>query len=167
MNSGIFRHPISIVSKVLEIVTIAIYILILSLGAIQVFLRYVVGSSLFWAEEVITYCFVYLVFLGASLATRTNQHPYVDVLVVSLGRRFVPLFNVLRDASLLIYAAILVVQGFILVLLTPSLTPALQFPYRFIYLAMPIGSFFMGMYSLVRLIRNFLGLAETSPEGNV
>ena len=166
MKAGILRGLVSIVSKILENVTIAIYILILSIGAIQVFLRYVLGWSFFWAEEVITYCFVYLVFLGASLATRLNQHPYVDFLVLPLGPKFIPFFNVLRDASMLVYAAVLVVQGFTLVLLTPSLTPALQFPYRFIYLSMPIGAFFIGLYSLIRLVQDFLGPVVTLPEGD-
>lgn len=166
MKAGILRHFLTIVSQLLENVTIAIYILILAIGAIQVFLRYTVGWSLFWAEEVITYCFVYLVFLGASLATRLNQHPYVDFLVLPLGPRFIPFFNVIRDAAMLVYAAVLVVQGFTLVKLTPSLTPALQFPYRFIYLSMPIGAFFIGLYSLVRLVEDFQGPVETSPEGD-
>jgi TRAP-type C4-dicarboxylate transport system permease small subunit len=162
MKAGLLRGLLYIVSKFLENVTIAIYILILSIGAIQVFLRYVFGWSLFWAEEVITYCFVYLVFLGASLATRLNQHPYVDFLVLPLGPRFIPFFNVLRDTSMLVYAAVLVVEGFTLVQRTPSLTPALQFPYKFIYLSMPIGSFFIGLYSLIRLVQDFLGPLQSS-----
>jgi TRAP-type C4-dicarboxylate transport system permease small subunit len=157
MKAGMLTGLLSIVSRILENVTIAIYVLILSIGAIQVFLRYVFGWSLFWAEEVVTYGFVYLVFLGASLATRLNQHPYVDFLTLPLGPRFVPFFNILRDASMLVYAAVLVVQGFTLVRLTPSLTPALQFPYKFIYLSMPIGAFFIGLFSLVRLVQDFLG----------
>jgi len=162
MKAGLLRGLLHIVSKFLENVTIAIYILILSIGAVQVFLRYIFGWSLFWAEEVITYCFVYLVFLGASLATRLNQHPYVDFLTLPLGPKFIPFFTVLRDASMLVYAAVLVIEGITLVRLTPSLTPALQFPYKFIYLSMPIGAFFIGLFSLVRLVRDFLGPVEPS-----
>jgi TRAP-type C4-dicarboxylate transport system permease small subunit len=166
MRAGLFRGLLSIVTKILENVTIAIYILILAIGAVQVFLRYIFGWSLFWAEEVITYCFVYLVFLGASLATRLNQHPYVDFLTLPLGPKFVPFFNGLRDVSMLVYAAVLVYEGFILVQRTPSLTPALQFPYKFIYLSMPVGCIFIGLYSLIRLVQDFLGPVKPA-EGEV
>jgi TRAP-type C4-dicarboxylate transport system permease small subunit len=166
MKTGMLKRLLAVVSGILENVTIAIYIIMLVLGASQVFLRYVVGWSIFWAEEVSTYCFVYLVFLGASLATRSNEHPYVDFLVVGLGARFIPLFNAFRDASMLVYAAVLAIEGFTLVRLTPSLTPALQFPYRFVYLSMPIGSLFIGMYSLIRLVQDLLVPVGSSREGD-
>jgi TRAP-type C4-dicarboxylate transport system permease small subunit len=159
MKAGLLRGLLSIVSKFLENVTIAIYILILSIGAIQVFLRYVLGWSFFWAEEIITYCFVYLVFLGASLAPR-NQHLCHFSSYRSAPGSF--LFQSPPGSSMLVYAAVLVVEGFTLVQRTPSLTPALQFPYKFIYLSMPIGSFFIGLYSLIRLVQDFLGPVQSS-----
>jgi TRAP-type C4-dicarboxylate transport system permease small subunit len=149
------RDLLTMVTHGLELLVLITYIAILGLGAVQVFLRYVVGASLFWAEEVVTYTFIFLVFIGASLATRSNQHPYVDSLMVAFGPKSAPYFGLLRDASMLLYAAVLVVEGLRLALATPALTPVLQFPYTWIYMSMPFGSLFIGLYSLVNLADGF------------
>ncbi len=43
--------------------------------AVQVFCRYVLNNSLFWAEELSRYLLAWLTFLGASVAYRRNVHP--------------------------------------------------------------------------------------------
>ena len=50
----------------------------------NVLLRYLLGTSISWAEEVATICFVWLVFLGASAAYKHKMDIGIDVLVQRL-----------------------------------------------------------------------------------
>lgn len=74
---------VSNVSPVVNVVikiSAAMMLLIISLTALQVFLRYVMGFSLSWVEEVSRYLFVWIVLLGSATAFALNEHIAVDIL---------------------------------------------------------------------------------------
>ena len=54
---------------------------------VQVFSRYVLNYSIFWAEEVGRMCLVWITFLGATAAYRLHQHVGVDMIVRRMPRR--------------------------------------------------------------------------------
>lgn len=65
---------------------------LMALAFIQVVLRYVFGSSFFWAEEVILFAFTWVIFLAATVNLERGAHFGVDVLVnclPQLGRRII------------------------------------------------------------------------------
>ncbi|UCG17431.1 MAG: TRAP transporter small permease [Phycisphaerales bacterium] len=55
-------------------------------AVIQVTTRYVLASPPAWTEETATLLFAWLVFVGASLALKRNEHFALDVVVVLLPR---------------------------------------------------------------------------------
>jgi TRAP-type C4-dicarboxylate transport system permease small subunit len=62
----------------------------------NVVLRYVFNSGITWAEEASRYLFIWLIFLGAIVASRENAHLGVDTLVKRLSvktRRYVFIVN--------------------------------------------------------------------------
>ena len=73
--------------------------------------RLTMRQSLTWAGELATYCFVWLVFVGAAIALRHGQHLGVGALVEKLplaAQRAVTLAGLLAVAVLLV---VLVAQG--------------------------------------------------------
>jgi TRAP-type transport system small permease protein len=54
---------------------------------VQVFSRYALNTSIFWAEEVGRMCLVWITFLGATAAYRRHQHVGVDLFVRRMPRR--------------------------------------------------------------------------------
>jgi TRAP-type C4-dicarboxylate transport system permease small subunit len=62
----------------------ALVVLLLSgligVGLLQMLLRNVFASGIFWADELLRHAVVWLGILGASLATRERQHLAVDLL---------------------------------------------------------------------------------------
>lgn len=72
---------------------------LLLLGFLQVILRNVFASGLFWADDVLRHQVLWLGFLGASLATREQRHLRMDVLAQWLPSRCQARLNLL--ASLL------------------------------------------------------------------
>lgn len=70
--------------SMLAVVERALLVLLLSgligLGFLQMLLRNLFASGLFWADEVLRHVVVWLGMLGASLATREQKHLNFDVL---------------------------------------------------------------------------------------
>lgn len=65
---------------------------LMGLAFTQVVLRYVFGSSFFWAEEVILFAFTWVIFLAATVNLERGAHFGVDVLVnrfPDMGRRII------------------------------------------------------------------------------
>ena len=61
-------------------VWVAVALTILATFA-QVVFRYGLGASLSWSEEFARYVFVWIIFIGTSVATRRGQHIMVEVIV--------------------------------------------------------------------------------------
>lgn len=70
----------------------------------NVILRYFFNSGLTWAEEASRYLFIWLIFLGAIVASRENVHLGVDTLVQKLTvknrRRVFVINNILLAATM-------------------------------------------------------------------
>ena len=70
-----------------EAIVVALMALMSILIGVQIFMRYVMGASLSWSEELSRYFFVWLTFLGAVLTFRENSHMGIETLVMFLSRR--------------------------------------------------------------------------------
>ena len=64
-----------------EILCGGFLVFMVSLVIVNVFLRYIFSTAIFWAEEVSTICFVWTVFLGASATYKNRMDIGIDVLV--------------------------------------------------------------------------------------
>jgi TRAP-type C4-dicarboxylate transport system permease small subunit len=67
-----------------EIVCSGFLITMIVLVIVNVFLRYLFNYSIFWAEEVATICFVWLVFVGASATYKHKMDMGIDVLITKM-----------------------------------------------------------------------------------
>ena len=79
-------------SGLIETVLCLLMFGMMGLAFIQVVLRYLFGSSLFWGEEVILFAFTWIIFLAAAVDLERGAHFGVDVLVNCLppmGQRVV------------------------------------------------------------------------------
>jgi TRAP-type C4-dicarboxylate transport system permease small subunit len=64
---------------------IGIFSFIVATGAVEIFLRYTPGlHGLSWGDEIMRYLDIWLIFLGASLASKTNSHMAMDFFVKRL-----------------------------------------------------------------------------------
>ena len=68
-----------------EILCSVFLVVMISLVIINVFLRYLFGISISWAEEVATICFVWCVFVGASATYKHKMDMGIDLLVSRAG----------------------------------------------------------------------------------
>jgi TRAP-type transport system small permease protein len=89
------------IQKVLNAFIIIAFSVMCILVFLNVVLRYVFSTGLTSAEEISRYLFVYIVFLGAIIATKERMHFNVDLLVKILPQRVQMFLNILANLIVL------------------------------------------------------------------
>ncbi|MDB4837911.1 TRAP transporter small permease [Marinomonas sp.] len=107
----------------------------------QVFFRYALNDSIFWAEEAILYLIISMSFLCTSLGIRKGSHITVDVLKSCIPNSVKPAFNLMAALLGIVFAASLLYLGgdlFLNTLARGQLSPALRVPIASIYAFIPL-----------------------------
>lgn len=119
-----------------------LFIIIIAIGAANVFGRFVLNNSLTWAEEAMRFLCIWLVFIGSSLTIRIDGHVSIDILQSVLKNTKVKcvLYVITRLIAasflvVLIPASIELVQG-----MSNSYSSAVGVSYSIVYLSFPIGA---------------------------
>jgi len=110
------------------------------IALIQVFCRYVLNNSLSWPEEMAKFAFVWFVFLGAAMVTRRSRHIVIDLLPRSLGPDMQRIHALAVRVISTCVATFLLIYGADLVAKSTFTSPALQWPYTYLYLAIPVSA---------------------------
>ena len=124
----------------------------------NVLMRYFMNSSVTWAEEVSRFVFIWMIFLGAIIAFKDNEHLGVDTIVSRLslrGRRRLFIVN-----SLIICATMaLTFHGSIglTILNADQSSPAIGLPYAYIYASGIVISLGIGLISIYRVVMLLVG----------
>jgi TRAP-type C4-dicarboxylate transport system permease small subunit len=156
-----------IYTKTLEVLIGLLLTLMIVVGFAAVVARYLLSSlvSLYWAEEVIRYSFIWSVFLVSPLVIRRGANLELDIFVQWLSphaRRVIVLIN---GGVILVFLVVLVVQGVVMVRVNlGQLSSALEISMAWIYLAVPVGGLLMVGEYVVILVRAWRGSAVASSE---
>lgn len=117
---------------------------------LQVLIRFVFKFPIPWTEEVSRIAFVYIIFIGATIAVRDKAHINVDFLLVMLPPGVACW---VRRIGLLLVAGFLtfvIWQGIVFVRATGvQVTPVMQLPFRHLYLIIPSSGALMLLYLLL------------------
>ncbi len=112
---------------------------------INVVMRYLFGSALFWVEETLRYCIVWITFLGIATCVKENSHISLDFLMLIIPgktRRILALvLHLLACAAsaLLGYLALrFTIDTFVAKQLSSTIG---GFPMYVVYSCMPLGFF--------------------------
>ncbi|MEW5420940.1 TRAP transporter small permease [Amorphus sp. 3PC139-8] len=109
---------------------------------VDIFLRTVSNTALPWASEATRYAIVWLVFIGGSRATRLGAHITIDALPEFLPPSAARVVTRTAFAVSSVACALLAWFGVSLVkkmMMFRQLSPSLEIPMWWIYLALPIG----------------------------
>jgi C4-dicarboxylate transporter DctQ subunit len=111
------------------------------LTLVQVFFRYALNDSIFWAEEVVLYLIISMSFLSTSLGIRKGAHITVDVLKSCIPKACLPIFVCISAVIGIAFASTLFYYGgnlFLNTLDRGQLSPALRIPVSLVYSFIPI-----------------------------
>ncbi len=118
---------------------------------VQIIMRYVVGSSLSWSEELTRYVFLWQIWIGASYAVSARKHLKIDVFVNHFKGNTKRVMLFVSLFLWLFFSAYLAVKGTELVRWVyrqEQLSPAMQIPMALPYMAIPVG----GMLMIIKLV---------------
>ena len=119
---------------------------------LQVFFRYVLGSSLGWSEEAARYLFIWAAVLGFSSCVEARRLFSFEMIAAALppaGRR---LCSALFVIAACVFVWVLVVDGGALVAGTLTQTsPAIGVPMAAAYAALPVGGVLIALHLLAAL----------------
>jgi TRAP-type C4-dicarboxylate transport system permease small subunit len=97
--------------RILETVVVLMMAAIVVIMGAQVVARYVFGHPFVWAEEISTYLFVWIVFLGSGLAFQRRAHIALDYFVRRLPSSVFAKLHLLLSLVVLAFLGLLAYQG--------------------------------------------------------
>ena len=126
----------------------------------NVVLRYVFQSPIFWAEELVRYLMVWVIFVGGSQATKKGGHVAVDAVTRLLSRKANDRLALAVNIFALGFLGVLFWysgEQVLRVRAAAQTSPALEIPMWLVYLAIPIGSLLMFVRFSGQLARRLRG----------
>lgn len=149
LNTGLLA-----ICKAITIGIMATLVVIVVIGA---FYRYVLNDSLAWTEEIAKFLLLYLTFFGAPIALKQGLHAAIDTWIHRLPTLFaLPFFSFIH----------LMIMTFCVVTMKLGTTyainagiqsaPYTQVGMSYIFVAIPIGAFFMFMVSVEQITEIYL-----------
>lgn len=133
----------------------------------QVFMRYVVGTSLTWSEELARFALVWFVWIAGSYAVRYQRHVKFNVLVNAIGnrsplaRRLIEVAVFLLWITFLILMLILSSQQVLQQFDSGQIAAGTRVPFFVVYLGLPLG-----MLLMIFRVAQHLALALTQLRRN-
>ncbi len=134
------------------------YLLVSSLAVLvflvflQVVMRYFFRESLTWSEEIARFVFLWMVWLGAGLATKYDAHLKIGIFIDKMGPTLRKKVDFVATLIWISFSAFLFWKGGELTLVLihrHQLSPVLEIPMALAYAAVPMGAGIM----LLRLLR--------------
>lgn len=113
-----------------------------ALLAVQVVMRYVVGQSLSWSEELARYIFIWLIYLGISYGAKTMKHIKIEAALYLFPAKARPWVVVVGDCIFLAFALFIVWSAYNLVgrqIRLGQTSPAIGIPMWVVYAAPMVG----------------------------
>lgn len=121
----------------------------------NVFTRYVLKFTYFWAEEVAVGCFVWTIFLGTAAVYKEKALIGVEAIVVLLPMKIRKIVEFIVFVLLTILSLLMFYFGFEYVSSSSKITAALEISYAYINSAIIISFGLISLYSLIFTIQSF------------
>lgn len=161
MRSNEVIHILAAVDRFLAIMmrwlTLACFVTLLILLAGIVFVRFVPVTSLGWSDEIVEWAFAWMVFVGAAVLWRDNEHFRVEWLPNRLkAKASGKVLGLVVEALSIIFLAIMTYYGMKLTVAAHDRSPILELPRHIWYVCIPLAGIAMIGYSIRNLIGHLL-----------
>lgn len=128
----------------------------------NVVLRYGFNAPIAWGDELTQFAFIWLVFLGAVAAMKTDSHYSLTMLIDNVPRPIAVLLGVLGDLAVIAICSAFAWYGFKLIqLFSFQTSPSLELPMGVVYASLPVSAVLMIVVRMVKMVErvrvNLLG----------
>ncbi len=142
------------INKVFEISLVGIVVLQAVLLMAGVIFRYAFDSPIVWGDEIVRYSLIWMTFVGAAMATKEKQHIQVDVIDLVLPKLGQKIINWFSDAVVVAFMVFMIYYGIRMTDFQRGMygETLAWFSYAYVYISIPIGAFFMIVYTITKYI---------------
>jgi C4-dicarboxylate transporter DctM subunit len=110
------------------------------LATTQVVFRYLLNASLPWPEEVARWALNWMVFLGMPVLVAQGSHVAIDLLGRRMGQSGRARHEFFVRAMVAAASVMMITQGVAMVGHSTYVSPAMGWPYLYLYAALPVGA---------------------------
>jgi TRAP-type C4-dicarboxylate transport system permease small subunit len=147
--------------KTVDSLLSALGISMAAIVTLEVFCRYLLNHSLFWAEELARYILVWLTFLGATAAYRRKAHPGIEILSSKMGPRLHRANTIFVHCISLSLFLVMIYYGInFSYFVRLQITPALSLPKWIIFAIIPVSGLVFVCHCLLFLLQDLQGGAR-------
>ncbi len=155
----------SIIDRSFEMIIATTFLLMVLVGGLQVFCRYILGSSLSWSEEFQKYAHIWIIFLAIPMGYKYKAHIGMNVLLDKMPKWWQKYFKIFVDLLWLVFGLILVVYTAKIMHFTRMQTsPAMGIRMDMIYFCIMLGGAYIIFLALRKLAVQFFKI-RVQPEG--
>jgi TRAP-type C4-dicarboxylate transport system permease small subunit len=122
----------------------------------QVFMRYVLGDSLTWSEEIARYLFIWMIYIGVSYGVKKGKHLGVDAFPMMFEKKGKLIIDMIATISFFVFAVVITYFSFDIVLRVTRESAVLELPMGWVYAAPVVGM----TLTAIRLIQKFIRLVK-------
>ncbi len=134
---------------------------------VQVFMRYVMGASLSWSEELARYLFIWLIYIGISYGAKVMRHIKIDAGLYLFPKKFRPYVVIIGDVVFLVFCFIVVFNCVRLLqrqIMMEQHSPAMDIHMALVYAAPLVGFGLTAIREIQTLIYRFRHLHDQPAE---
>jgi TRAP-type C4-dicarboxylate transport system permease small subunit len=108
-----------------------------------------------WFDEIIEMMVAWLIFTGAALLSRNQDHFRVDLIQMKLnGKRSLFILEIIINIATALFFIALLYYSLNLVIGAVQTTPVLRLQKRWFYICIPFSSFIITIYTIKNIILN-------------
>jgi TRAP-type transport system small permease protein len=134
--------------------TSLVYLVVVILGVVQVFSRYLLNTPIIWIDELSKYLFIWLIFLGVVLASRRKAHFCADFFVAMLPKFIQRYLDIVaRVLSLTFLGLGTWYTPYLMEITKKSISSTVGIPLSWVYAGMLVGFFLTFVVEAVDLVK--------------
>lgn len=117
--------------------------------ATQVFSRYVLNDSISFAEELIRFLEIWVVFLGASLCVKDDTHPTVTIFANLFPKKTQFFIRIFAHLAVFAVGVVMIVVGYQFAMkYINQLSPTMRISVAWVYAAIPVSGILIDIQSI-------------------
>jgi TRAP-type C4-dicarboxylate transport system permease small subunit len=162
MLDKIFGH----LNRAFEILIFVLFLLIVIVGGMQVFNRFVLNQSLSWSEEFMVYAHIWMIFLAIPVAYNRGSHIGMNLFIKGLPPRKQLILTLAVDVMWVVLAAAIVFYTSVVMgVASNQNSPALGLRMDRAYLGLVVGGTFLGLLALRKVVASVCQLRSGATPG--
>lgn len=148
------------IDKIISNVSIIVMVLLVICVIWQVFSRYILKSPSTITDEIARFSMIWVGLLGASYTVGLQKHLSIDLFTHRLSPKKKFISNIFINICIFIFSLTVMIFGGLTLVLnvynTGQISPSMQIPMSYIYIAIPFSGILMLLYSSLFIIENIL-----------